>query len=62
METGFTRRRGGRKTQAVLALCLAFVAAITVATGSASAAGASNIQTFASPSLFPYFGLPAEVV
>jgi PKD domain len=45
METGFSRRRGGRKTQAVLALCLAFVAAITVATGSASAAGASNTQT-----------------
>jgi hypothetical protein len=45
METGFSRRAGGRKTQAVLALCLAFVAAITVATGSASAAPASNTQT-----------------
>jgi len=45
MKTGFARRRGGRKTQGVLALCLALVAAITVATGSASAAPAGNTQT-----------------
>lgn len=44
MNTGFKRRLGGRKTQAVLALCLALVAAM-VATGSASAAPASNMQT-----------------
>ena len=45
MQAGYVRRCGGRKTQAGLALCLAAVAAITLATGSASAAPASNTQT-----------------
>src|SRR5438034_5583856 len=45
MQPGCVRRCGGRKTQAVLGLCLALVAAITLATGSASAATASNTQT-----------------
>jgi PKD domain len=45
MQTGFTRHCGGRTTQAVLALCLALVAAFTLATGSASAAPVSNTQT-----------------
>jgi len=45
MKTGYMRRCGGRKTRAVLAVCLVPVAAITVATGSASAAPAGNTQT-----------------
>jgi hypothetical protein len=45
MKSGHIWRCGGRKTQAVLALCLAPVAALTVATGSALAAPASDTQT-----------------
>jgi hypothetical protein len=45
MNTGYMRRCRGRGTRAVLALCLAPVAAITIATGSASAAPADNTQT-----------------
>jgi hypothetical protein len=45
MNTGYMPRCAGRKTRVVLALCLAPVVAITIATGSASAAPADNTQT-----------------
>jgi hypothetical protein len=45
MQAESVRRFGGRKAQAVLGLCAALVAAMMFATGSASAAPASNTQT-----------------
>jgi hypothetical protein len=45
MNTGYMPGCAGRKTRVVLALCLAPVVAITIATGSASAAPADNTQT-----------------
>ena len=45
MQVGLTRRVGGRTTQAVLALCVALVAAMALTAGSALAAPASDTQT-----------------
>src|SRR4051794_262085 len=45
MQAGYVRRYGGRRTRAAVALCLAPVAAISLATASASAAPAANTQT-----------------
>src|SRR4051794_31699022 len=45
MMIGYARRYGGRGARAMLAVCVAFVAAMTVAAGPASAAPASNTQT-----------------
>src|SRR4051794_37231576 len=45
MMIGYARRYGGRGARAMLAVCVAFVAAMSVATGPASAAPASNTQT-----------------
>src|SRR4051812_31910384 len=45
MISGYARRYGGRSARSVLALCVPFVAAISVAAGPASAAPVSNTQT-----------------